>query len=186
MLRNVLRTWIPLAAAIVVVIGVEYVISQQMLRLGADDLPLQLALDAASALADGSEPAAVLPPGPVEISSSLAPFGLVFDAQGILLASSGVLHGAAPTLPDGVREFARENGQDRVTWQPESGVRIAAVVVPYSGASEGTLVMGRSLKEVERRIDLVGQLALAGMGAGAAGLFFVVWASEWAFRRAAG
>jgi hypothetical protein len=186
MLRNVLRSWIPLAAAIVAVVGVEYVISQQMLRLGANDQPLQLALDAATALADGSDPVAVLPPGPVEISSSLAPFGLVFDAQGGLLASSGVLHGAAPLLPDGVREFAREHGEDRVTWQPEPGVRIAAVVVPYSGASTGTVVMGRSLKEVERRIDVVGELALAGMGAGVVGLFFVVLASEWTLRRAAG
>lgn len=40
--------------------------------------------------------------------------------------------------------------EDRVTWQPRDGVRIAAVVVAYSG---GTVVAGRSLREVESRAD---------------------------------
>jgi hypothetical protein len=186
MLRKVLRAWIPLAAAVVVVIGVAYVISQQTLRLGANDLPVQLARDAALALEKGADPANVLPPGPVEISASLAPFGLVYDDRGNVRASSGVLHGAVPQLPEGVRVYAQAHGEDRITWQPEPGVRIAAVVMPYSGAGGGTLLMGRSLEEVERRIDLVGELALGGIVSGVVGLFLVVLATEWVFRRRPG
>jgi hypothetical protein len=50
-------------------------------------------------------------------------------------------------------DYVRTHGQDRVTWQPEPGVRIAAVVVRYQGAQPGFVLAGRSLREVEVRED---------------------------------
>jgi hypothetical protein len=35
----------------------------------------------------------------------------------------------------GALDYARQNGQNRVTWQPEAGVRMATVVVPYNSGS---------------------------------------------------
>jgi hypothetical protein len=160
MLRRVFHAWIPIGVAVVALTGVVYVTAQQLLRLGANDPQIQLARDAVSALADGREPMDVLPPGPVEISVSLAPFGIVHDSAGGVLASTAILHGQVPELPAGVREFAHDHGGDRVTWQPEPGVRIAAVIVPFEG---GTLLIGRSLEEVEARIGTFGELALAGL-----------------------
>jgi hypothetical protein len=58
-------------------------------------------------------------------------------------------------------------GENRVTWQPEPGVRIAAVVASYSGTQSGFVMAGRSLRETERRVDQLGELIgaawLAGM-----------------------
>jgi hypothetical protein len=162
MLRRLVLAWLPFGVAAVALTGVVYVTAQQLLRLGANDPQIQLAHDAASALMAGQDPREVLPPGPMEISSSLAPFGLVYDLDGTVLASTAGLQGEIPELPEGVREFARDHGEDRVTWQPEEGVRIAAVVVPFAG---GTVLMGRSLREVEHRIDTLGQLAVIGLAA---------------------
>ena len=39
-------------------------------------------------------------------------------------------------------------GEDRLTWQPEPGVRSATVVVHYQGAQAGFVMAGRSLREV--------------------------------------
>jgi len=54
-------------------------------------------------------------------------------------------------LPAGVLEYTRRRGQDRITWEPERGVRIAAVVVRHEGANAGFVLAGRSLREVEKR-----------------------------------
>jgi len=43
-----------------------------------------------------------------------------------------------------------------VTWQPQAGVRIAAVVLPWRG---GTVLARRSLRLVEERIDGLTELA---------------------------
>jgi len=48
---------------------------------------------------------------------------------------------------------ARARGEDRVTWQPASAVRSAAVVVRYGGAQPGFVLAGRSQREVEARVD---------------------------------
>jgi hypothetical protein len=61
-----------------------------------------------------------------------------------------------PTFPPGILDYTRQNGEDRVTLQPESGVRIAAVVVRYNN---GFVLAGRSLREVEKRESQVEQLS---------------------------
>jgi hypothetical protein len=50
-------------------------------------------------------------------------------------------------------EYVRSHGEDRVSWQPEPGVRIAAVIIRYQGAQSGFVLAGRSLREVEVRED---------------------------------
>ncbi len=152
-----------------------YGIAQQLLRMGANDPQIQLARDAAASMAEGEDPLALLPPGQVDLGSSLAPFVLVYDTAGGVLATTAILHGQIPDLPAGVREFASDHGEDRVTWQPEPGVRIAAVVVPFDG---GTVLIGRSLREVEERIDTLGQLAFVGLAGALVLTFLAVLASE--------
>jgi hypothetical protein len=151
LLRRSLVAWLPFAVAITGLAGLAYALDQSNLRQGANDPQIQLAEDAAARLAAGAPVATVVPHTDtvVDIVQSLAPFVIVYDTGDRPLASTATLDGATPLLPAGVSTSARQR-EDRVTWQPRDGVRIAAVVVAYSG---GTVVAGRSLREVESRAD---------------------------------
>jgi hypothetical protein len=149
--KNVFRQWLPLAVAITAVCGLVYLAVQQELRQTANDPQIQIAEDAVAALEKGATVDSRVPAEKVAIESSLAPFVMVFDDRGGVLGSSAALHGKTPGLPEGILDYVRGHGQDRVTWQPEPGVRIAAVVVRYQGAQPGFVLAGRSLREVEIR-----------------------------------
>lgn len=140
------------------------VIPQQVLRTGADDPQIQMATDLAARLdrgpgvADGLLQAA-LPPTAVDMSRSLSPFLIVYDDGGTPLGSNAQLNGRTPAPPRGVFDYVRQHGEERVTWQPAHGLRIAAVVERINGPQPGFVLAGRSLREVEARADHVRDLA---------------------------
>jgi hypothetical protein len=149
--KKIIKTWLPLALIATAFCAFVYLSTQQSLRQGANDPQIQIANDAADALAAGAGVETILPANTIEISRSLSPFVVVFDDSGIVLATSGLLHGQSPAIPTGVLDYTRQNGEDRVTWQPEDGVRVAAVVVRVDGSQPGFVLAGRSLREVEIR-----------------------------------
>ena len=161
----ILKQWLPIAAVAAVLCGLVYFAVQQALRGSANDPQIQMAEDAANSLASGTAPQTLLPPSSIDMSRSLAPFLIFYDDSGKTLVSSASLHGQTPAPPDGVFDYVRQNGDERVTWQPEPGVRIASVIVRVTGAQPGFVLAGRSLREVEKRT------ALAMTQAGAALLF---------------
>jgi hypothetical protein len=151
LLKDVLRQWLPIAAVTTAFCALVYVAVQQTLRHGANDPQIQLAEDAAMALERGDAVSTVLPPATVDLAQSLAPFLTIYDETEAVQASSGTLHGKALRPPAGVFQFVRQHGQERVTWQPAPGVRMAAVVVHLAGARPGFVLAARSLREVEKR-----------------------------------
>ena len=153
-----LAIWLPIAAAATGLAGIVYVTAQQSLRLSSDDPQIALARRTAARLDGGATPASVVPEQ-VDLATSLDPFVLVLDADGRLLASSVLLRGQMPDYPAGVFDTVRRRGEDRVTWQPESGIRAATVAVPWHG---GFVVAGRSLELTEQHIDQLGLLVGAG------------------------
>lgn len=157
--KNILKQWLPLVVVITAMCGLIYLSVQQALRHGANDPQIQMAEDAADALSRGEPVESVLPVSQVDLSRSLAPFVIVFNDAGKPVASNGSLNGSIPAFPPGVFDYVRKNGEDRITWQPEPGVRIASVVVGYTGTQPGFVVAGRSLREVEIREDQVQTLA---------------------------
>jgi hypothetical protein len=159
-LLNILRKWLPLAVVIIGTCGLGYLLAQQASRQGLNDPQIQMAQDAAAALSAGATPQALLPQYTTDIGASLAPFMIIYDDSGNVIASTGSLHAQIPDLPPGVLEYTRINGEDRVTWQPEAGVRIAAVVVRSEGSQPGFVLAGRNMREVEARIEQFGQLTL--------------------------
>jgi hypothetical protein len=150
-LATIFKNWLPIAVVVTALCGLVYVAVQQVLRQEANDPQIQIAEDAAAALAGGQTAQAVVPSNTIDVGQSLSPFVMVFDSTGKVIASSGQLHGQAPNLPAGVLDYVKQNGEDRLTWQPEAGVRIASVTVPYTGATSGYVLAGRSLREVEVR-----------------------------------
>ena len=169
-----IRSWIALTLLLTTGALGAYIVMQQVERLGANEPQLQLAEDAAAALARGRSPSAVVGPDTVDVAHSLAPFVLVLDDAGAPLASSGQLDGRAPVPPQGVLAAVRSSGEERVTWAPRPGVRLASVVVRTQGAQGAFVVAARSLRETEQRIATIGRLILAGWLAGALGLTVAV------------
>jgi len=168
--------FLPIAVLATGLAGTVYLVAQQGLRSGADSPQLQLAEDAARALDAGTPPATVTGPATIDIGESLAPFVVVFGAGDNLLAASGQLDGANPTPPAGVLDHATADVPNRVTWQPRPGVRIATVTVRWSG---GTVMAGRSLREVERLEDQALLLVGAGWAATMAALVVTCLAAAW-------
>lgn len=167
---------LPYFAAFIVVTLVcffVYTEVQQVLRLGANDPQIQMAEDVAAGVARGRWPS--LGSETIEISTSLAPFLLVMDENGRLLTTNASLDGHAPNLPAGVLDWVRRHGEDRISWQPRRGVRIALVVAPVKGLNGGFVACGRSLREVEKRIALASQGTALGwvvlLAAGFGGVF---------------
>ena len=168
---EIIKKWLPLAIATAGLCALVYLTVQQSLRMGANDPQIQMAEDAASSLNAGASVETVVPSTKVEIADSLASFVIVFDNSGKVLASSATLHGVVPAYPAGVLDYVRQKGQDRVTWQPEAGVRLATVAVPYNN---GFVMAGRSLTEIEKRESQVESLSgLAMLGIWAATLIVI-------------
>jgi hypothetical protein len=149
-LRRALAFFLPCVVVVTIACGLAYAVVQFDLRSGANDPQQQLAEDAAAGLDAGAPPSAVVAADTVDVSRSLAPFVLVFDPVGKVLAGNARLDGQVPVPPVGVLETARRDGRDAVTWQPREGIRIAAVAV---GWKDGSVLAGRSLRLVEGRED---------------------------------
>lgn len=158
---KVMKLWIPVAIAITAACFFGYVETQQVYRMGANDPQIQLAEDGAAEIAAGDTPEDVVGTGVVEVDESLAPFVIVFDARQHVAASSGRLDGRTPEPPQGVLDHAASTGENRVTWEPRSGVRIATVVVAVDSGESGFVLAGRSLREAEDRIGMATKRFLA-------------------------
>ena len=148
-----IRTFIPLAVAISGICGLVYLAVQQDIRQGANDPQIQISEDVARALSNGAKSNNIIGPRKVDIAKSLAPFVIIYDNLENITNSGAILEGKNPELPSGVLDFAKLNKQNRLTWQPKVGVRIAAVVTRFDGASSGFVLAGRNMREIEIRED---------------------------------
>jgi hypothetical protein len=147
-LRNIFRIWLPFAVVISAFCLLAYTTVQQALRQGLNDPQLQMAEDTAYALNNGATADSVVTGTKVEMSRSLAPFIDIYDMNGNPTAGSGLLNDQLPVYPKGALDTAKQNGDNRITWQPNADVRIASVVVPYN---DGFVMAGRNMREVEQR-----------------------------------
>jgi hypothetical protein len=150
-IKRIMKRWLVTAAASTVLCLLVYASTQQVLSQTANDPQIQIAEDAANALSKGNDVSKLLSSKKVDISQSLSPFIIVYNSNGNPIASGGTLHGRIPAPPRGVFDHAKVNGENRLTWQPERGVRIASVIVSYNGNNPGFVLVGRSLRETEVR-----------------------------------
>lgn len=177
-----LAKWLPIAVAATLVLGVAYVFVQQGYRQNANDPQVMVAHDVARGIEAGQTPDQLVSNETVDPSVSLAPFVIVFDAGAEPTVSSGRLSGAMPVPPHGVLDASRASGENRVTWQPRAGVRIAAVIVPVKGGAGGYVLAGRSLRLVEERIDTLTLSAALAWFATMVATLLAVAAGEWMTR----
>jgi hypothetical protein len=173
--RRSVALWLPVAGAATVLAFAIYGGIQQAQRADADDPQIQMARDAAAALAAGASPQAVASGPQVDVAQSLAPWLAIYGADGTPLAATGSYGGKPPVIPDQARSDAR-GGELTFTWEPSAGVRLATVVEPYPG---GTVVAARSMELVEQRESRTLAIAagawLAALVAAAIGAGLGVW-----------
>jgi len=155
-MKTIFKIWLPFAVVISAFCALVYSSVQHAYRQGANDPQIQMAEDAANALIDGQSMDAIMPASKVSVTKSLAPFLHCYDSAGGVIGSSVALDGQTPELPLGVLDSTRQMGENRLTWQPREGVRIAAVIVSYK---DGFVLAGRNLREVEIREAQVTQFA---------------------------
>jgi hypothetical protein len=153
-MKEVLKSFIPLFITVTCLSLLVFICCQQIYRLSANDPQIQMAEDAKIYLSGGGS-YSFTDQNKTEMSQSLAPFLMLYDKDKKLISYSAVLHGNPPVLPVGVLDNAKKKGETRLTWQPEEGVRNATVVVYYKGIKEGYAAVGRSLTEVEKRIQML-------------------------------
>ncbi len=152
--------------------GTAYALTQQSLREAANDPQVQLAHDTSRAMSAGQPNSSDISSTAVDIAHSLAPFVITYDAAGKATAGNGKLNGQLVAPPLGVFEYAKSRSDNRVTWQPDTGVRLAAVIVAVGNAGSGGYVLaGRNLSEVESRLGHLTQLWLLLWLVGLAGSF---------------
>jgi hypothetical protein len=160
-IRNFLKLFLPLWFVLTFAAGISYAIGQQNLRQGANDPQVQIAQDGVTALnVSGNRPPLNFSNTKIDMSKSYDVFIITFDKSQHVTASSGILNGTTPSLPSGALDNTKKAGESNFTWQPQSGVRIAAVAQYYNGPAEGYVLVGRSLKEVEKREDALGTMVL--------------------------
>lgn len=150
LLVRILPVWLTIVFITTVLCGFFYVSVQQVLRISANDPQIQIAEDIVTTLDKANQLPTLSPV--IDIKHSLATFVIIFDKQGRTVTSTAQLNGLIPNVPQGVFQYAQAHQENRLTWQPENGLRFAAVVVPY-GNKSGYVLVGRSLREVEKRID---------------------------------
>ncbi|MBI5531042.1 MAG: hypothetical protein HY918_06125 [Candidatus Doudnabacteria bacterium] len=153
-LKQACQIWLPMAVITVILAGLVYAAVQQNYRQSANDPQIQIARDVADAIVRGDAQAdGIVPPTPTsELANSLATFVAVYSATGTPIGASVSVDGKLPTLPVGVFLAAAQKGENRFTWQPKTGVRVAAVLESFKGKDSGYILVGRSIREVEVRI----------------------------------
>ncbi len=156
-----MKIWVLVILVSSGILGAVFVAMQQNIRQEANEVLVQMAEDLARWIGfEGKYSTGWFLDGTVDPSVSLSPFILVFDDQGVVQASTTQIDGKTPVLPSGVLEYAKAHGQNRVTWAPKPGLRLATVTVWFDGAKKGYVTVGRSLREVEKRIDMVTRLVI--------------------------
>jgi hypothetical protein len=148
-----------LAISWTVVVAFAYVGIQQNYRQNANDPQIQDVEDVITALNSGQQ--LNLQPDGTDLSSSLSTFIALYDKDGKVLSSNAVLNGNPPQLPAGVFSYVNKHGEDRITWQPQKGIREAVVVGKISSSGQ-YIAVGRSLREIDKRTNtLTGMAAIA-------------------------
>ncbi len=181
---SVVKRWLPFAAVITLLCGIVYTVGQQNYRQSANDPQYEMAEGAAYSLSYGADAKSLVAASqPVDISRSLSPYLIIYDASENVVASNAVLDGKIPKLPKGVLDYVRKKGEDMITWQPRPGIRQALVISKTEGSNLYFAAAGRSMHKVEERIGLLAQQVAFGWIISMGVLFVVILCMETFLKR---
>lgn len=171
-MKSLFRRWIPVAFVAIVLSGLSYAGTQQVLRQDANDPQVQLAEDVTAAMNAGATSTDIVPQTSVDMEKSLAPFVLIYDKDNKISGTDAVIGTEKPNVPNSVLDAARSNGSNRVTWEPKAGVRSA--IVAMKDKNNNVVVVGRSIREVELRAQQQMIMAVGALGVALVGSFLLM------------
>ena len=149
------RTWLAIMGAASILLLAAYVMAQQSTRHAANDQPLALAQTIKHQLANGAGPTDVIPAVTVDLRDDISPFVTITDSLRNILGSSAKLDGKTPLPPAGVFSYTKAHGEDTISWQPKSAVRLATYITTGKAGNEYVFIItGQSLKPAEDRIGI--------------------------------
>ncbi len=164
-LKKTLVNSLPFMLAVTGLGGIAFGCAQFVMRQSANDPQTQVVADSVRYMKQGQEVTFAGNQSSVDVEKSLSLFMIQYDSNRVAMASSGTIDGKIPSLPLGVFDVAKKKGENRVTWEPKKGVRIAAVIQYFNGTKEGYLLAGRNLTEIESRIHkLLAMVTAATLG----------------------
>lgn len=140
----------PWFVAITLLSGLFFLLVQQSVRLGANEPLVEIAGELSERLSEKKGIPQEFPSKKIDMTRSLTTFFYVFDSSRNLIGTTASLNNGEATIPQGVLQIAKDKEENRVTWQPQRGVRNALVVKHFKGQSEGYVAVGKSLREVEQ------------------------------------
>lgn len=155
--KNIFIFWIIIIFLVTFTCLLTYLVTQQVLRLGANELPIQFATETSIKLENGQSVNDAIPSETIDISKSLGTFIMIFDRDKNIIATSAMMGNEESVYPKGVLDYVDKMGEDRVTWQPQVGLRFATVAIKIGNKY---IVAGRSLQEPERLIGIIGKIVL--------------------------
>lgn len=144
---------------ITVLFSTIYVVGQQIVRQSANMPQIGMAQTVAAELNNGANPVSLTAGPQINMETNQSPFVIIYDKHGLLVASSAELGGTTPAIPVGVLQASGTVDFNPVTWQPQTGIRIASVTV---SANKYYVVVGRSLSGPEKIGNLIAVLVVFG------------------------
>ena len=157
-LKNVFTIWIIIIFLVTFTCMLTYLVTQQVIRVGANEQPAQLAAETSINLESGQDAKDAIPPKITDITKSLGTFVMIYDKDKKLIAYSGMMGKSEPVYPKGILGNLDRVGEERVTWQPQAGLRFATVALK---TDNNYIVAAQSLFEREKLVDVIGKLILA-------------------------
>jgi hypothetical protein len=141
-----------------------YIVEQQWIRQSFNDYQMEAATDVARSLHTGANPSFIIPNKslvPTDVLVSRSAWIVVLDATGSMVDTTANMNGQPVRIPDGILSYAKANGTDVVTWQPNAMTRVALVVI-YEPTSKSYVVAGKSMIDIEKHIAQLGVLVSIG------------------------
>lgn len=142
-----------IAFIVTVMMFTIYTVAQQNYRTGLNDPQVAIARDMQTQVNHGKPINPFFRTDPVDISNSLSPFAILYDANGKPIMSDALLHDNIPQLPAGIFDVVRKKEEHYVSWQPEHDVRMAMVIIKTNTDPVQFIAVGRSMELVEERIQ---------------------------------
>lgn len=139
-----------LTVLVTVIMGTVYGAVQQSYRSGANDPQIEATQSVADIIQQGAPLDQIVGNSDtIDLTKSLSVFVILLDKDGKVVGGTGKIDDKVPTPPQGVIDYVKAHDEERFTWEPKDGVRIAAVMTKVD--DKGIVLAGRSLKEVELR-----------------------------------